>query len=95
MQDILTAERIMLLYSPSGAGKSSLLEAGLRPALAARDFSRVADDRVGIDQGVADNAVGANRYKVSAILSLEEGRTEGALPVGRLAGHLRPVPPGA
>ncbi len=86
MQDILTAERIMLLYSPSGAGKSSLLEAGLRPALAARDFRVLPTIRVGIDQGVADNEVGANRYKVSAILSLEEGRTEGALPVGRLTG---------
>jgi hypothetical protein len=86
IQDILTAERIMLLYSPSGAGKSSLLEAGLRPALAARDFRVLPTIRVGIVQDVADDEDGANRYKVSALLSLEEGRTEGALPVGRLTG---------
>jgi len=87
IQDILVAERIMLLYSPSGAGKSSLLEAGLRPELAARDFRVLPTIRVGIVLG-GDGAddVGANRYKVSALLSLEEGRTDGASPVGRLAG---------
>jgi ABC-type arginine transport system ATPase subunit len=31
--DLLIAERIVLLYSPSGAGKSSLILAALVPAL--------------------------------------------------------------
>ena len=31
--DLLIAERIVLLYSPSGAGKSSLIHAGLIPRL--------------------------------------------------------------
>lgn len=35
---LLIAERIVLLYSPSGAGKSSLLQAGLAPALANDNF---------------------------------------------------------
>jgi hypothetical protein len=29
LMDLLIAKRIVLLYSPSGAGKSSLLQAGL------------------------------------------------------------------
>ena len=33
LRDLLIARRIVLLYSPSGAGKSSLIEAGLRPRL--------------------------------------------------------------
>ena len=39
LRDQLIAGRIVLLYSPSGAGKSSLLEAGLRPELAGTDNS--------------------------------------------------------
>ena len=33
--DLVIAERIVLLYAPSGAGKSSLLHAGLIPRLRA------------------------------------------------------------
>jgi WD40 repeat protein len=36
--DLLTAERVVLLYSPSGAGKSSLLAAGLIPRLEEEHF---------------------------------------------------------
>lgn len=36
--DLLIAERIVLLYSPSGAGKTSLVRAGLIPRLAAEGF---------------------------------------------------------
>ena len=38
LRDAVVADRVVLLYSPSGAGKSSLLEAGLRPALEAKGF---------------------------------------------------------
>jgi len=34
LYDLLCSERIVLLYSPSGAGKSSLIQAGLIPRLA-------------------------------------------------------------
>jgi hypothetical protein len=36
--NLLIAERIVMLYSPSGAGKSSLLKAALIPALEKEDF---------------------------------------------------------
>src|SRR5258707_13324878 len=34
LRHFLVAERIVLLYSPSGAGKSSLIQAGVIPKLA-------------------------------------------------------------
>ena len=37
--DLLIAERIVLLHSPSGAGKSSLVQAGLIPLLAEEGFA--------------------------------------------------------
>ena len=36
--DLLIADRGMLVYSPSGAGKSSLLQAGLAPAMTKQRF---------------------------------------------------------
>jgi WD40 repeat protein len=59
---LLTAERIVLLYSPSGAGKSSLVNAGLRTKLE-DDFEIWGPTRVNAEPppGVA------NRYVWSAI----------------------------
>lgn len=75
LADTLIAERVVLLYSPSGAGKSSLIEAGLRPELEDQDFDVLPTIRVGHD--VPPSVAGAhvrNRYTMSALLSLEEGR---------------------
>ncbi len=36
--DLLIARRIVLLYSPSGAGKTSLIQAGLMPPLPGEGF---------------------------------------------------------
>ena len=55
----LIAERIVLLYSPSGAGKTSLLEAGLRPELERRDFVVLPTIRVSHEAPTSlDGAVG-------------------------------------
>ncbi len=72
---LLIAQRIVLLYSPSGAGKTSLLEAGLRPELepprlpsSSRPSASATRSRRALDGS------GRNRYVLSTLLSLEEGR---------------------
>ncbi len=75
LRDILLAQRIVLLYSPSGAGKSSLVEAGLRPLLATHGLTVLPTMRVGHEPPPAMSGVAPrNRYAISALLSLDEGR---------------------
>lgn len=75
LADVLIAERIVLFYSPSGAGKTSLLEAGLRPRLEQRDFEVLPTVRVGyVPPPSLHGAEVRNRYLLSTLLSLEEYR---------------------
>lgn len=67
--DRLIAERIVLLHSPSGAGKTSLIRAGLLPRLLDENFHVLPVMRV--NQQPANN-LKTNRYVYSAMLSLEE-----------------------
>ncbi len=67
--DLVIAERVVLLYAPSGAGKSSLLQAGLAPRLVAEEFVVRPVVRVGMP--LPDGVVG-NRFLLSVLLSLEE-----------------------
>lgn len=84
--DLLIAERIVLLYSPSGAGKTSLVQAGLVPALEAEGFRILPTMRVNAPLP-GDAAGGAtNRYTLSCLLALEEGRPQAEqLSVAQLA----------
>jgi WD40 repeat protein len=82
--DLLIAERIVLLYSPSGAGKTSLIQAALIPALQAEEFRVLPVVRV--SRGVADGVGLGNPYVLSALLSLEQDvPPEEAIPRERLA----------
>lgn len=73
--DTLLAQRMVLLYSPSGAGKSSLLEAALRPRLEQLQFRVLPTVRVGHESSPTfDSSSVRNRYMLSTLLSLEEGR---------------------
>jgi hypothetical protein len=58
----LVAARIVLLYAVSGAGKTSLLEAGLRPELERRDFAVLPTVRVGYGVSDVDRGRASNRY---------------------------------
>jgi hypothetical protein len=69
---LLVAERIVLLYSPSGAGKTSLIEAALVPSLAKQRFRVFPRIRVGLELSAP---AGVNRYDFSALNSLGEGRS--------------------
>src|SRR5688572_29886531 len=68
LADLLVAERIVLLHSPSGAGKSSLIEAALKPALVGRHFEALPSVRVG--WALAGVVGPSNRYVRSSLVSL-------------------------
>ncbi len=75
LRDVLIAERIVLLYSPSGAGKTSLIEAGLVPELEQEGFLVLPVIRVGAEPAPVDGtAPPVNRYVRSTLLSLQQGR---------------------
>lgn len=72
--NLIIAERIVLLHSPSGAGKSSLINAALIPALEEEKFRVLPVMRVNrvLPPTASANIKVANRYVFSALLSLEE-----------------------
>jgi WD40 repeat protein len=75
--NLIIAERIVLLYSPSGAGKSSLLTAALIPALEKQGFGVLGPARAGQEPTPAlEGKEGFNRYTYSLMVSLEEALPE-------------------
>ena len=88
--DLLIAERVVLLYSPSGAGKTSLIQAGLLPELIEEGFQALPVIRVSLEpppEQKAELPANYNRYVLSVLLSLEEGLPEDRqLPLTGLAG---------
>jgi hypothetical protein len=75
--DLLVAQRIVLFYSPSGAGKTSLIEAknGLRSLLVSDGFTVWPTIRVNRlpETTLADRVASGNRYVYSLLHSLEAG----------------------
>jgi WD40 repeat protein len=71
--DLLIAERITLLHSPSGAGKTSLVQAGLIPRLEREGFHVLPVTRVGLEPPPGlRSPLAPNRYLFSMLLSLEQ-----------------------
>lgn len=73
--DLLIAERVVLLHSPSGAGKTSLIQARLLSMLEDEGFEVLPVIRLTHDvpATLAQRKPPVNRYVLSALLSLEEG----------------------
>ncbi len=73
----LLSERLLLLYSPSGAGKTSLLQArgGLRDRMAGEGFLLLPIVRVSHAPDLAAK-VRVNRYLLSTLIALELARPE-------------------
>jgi WD40 repeat protein len=72
--DLLIAKRIVLLYSPSGAGKTSLIQAALIPDLKKAAFDVLPVIRLNHAPDPAPGTPRAgNRYLNSVLVSLEEG----------------------
>jgi WD40 repeat protein len=74
----LKANHTVLLYSPSGAGKTSLIHAGLIPGLAGQDYCILPTIRLNRqpEPGQLPNEASQNRYLLSALISLDEGLAE-------------------
>jgi hypothetical protein len=68
LADMLIAERIVLLHAPSGAGKTSLIQAGLTPLLEQRRFHPTAPLRVKTPPPEGTQV--RNRYAYSVALDL-------------------------
>lgn len=73
LRDLLLAERIVLFYSPSGAGKTSLVQAALLPRLKEDGFRVLPVMRVNLEPSSTTNGQVPNRYINSVLLYLEEG----------------------
>jgi WD40 repeat protein len=86
----LISQRIVLLHSPSGAGKTSLVQAGLIPRLREEGFHVLPVARVNLEPpaSTAGKAGGGfNRYIYSVLLSLGEGLPpDKQVPLEQLAG---------
>jgi WD40 repeat protein len=88
--DLLMAERIVLVYSPSGAGKTSLIQAALVPRLEEEGFRVLPIMRVRLETALpaGNGRIPPNRYVLSALLSLEEPLpAEQRMPLAALAGQ--------
>ena len=85
LANLLVGKRVVLLISPSGAGKTSLIQAALLPRLRSR---LDAFPTVRLDRAPEAEALGANRYVLSTLHSIEAGLPEEQrLPTEDLARH--------
>jgi len=85
--DLLIAERIVMLYSPSGAGKSSLLNASILPKMEENGFEVLPVTRLNHEPPTGvELSPEFNRYVFSLLTCMEEAvAVENRFPVNELA----------
>jgi WD40 repeat protein len=91
---LVTSNRVVLCYAPSGAGKTSLINAGLHPRLETDGFEVLPSTRVRglLPEGVDQTSI-ANIYIFNAVLSLaKETGSPDELAQSTLAAYLSTVP---
>ncbi len=88
LRNLLVAERIVALYSPSGAGKTSLVQAGLIPKMQESGFHVLPVIRVN-QPPIGANDGSTNRYLESALRSLDEHLSEAEQQTSDDIDHLR------
>lgn len=87
--NLLIAERVVVLYSPSGAGKTSLIQAALIPELRKKKFRILGPMRVGLGLSQEEfPSLGENRYLSSLLASLDYHPLAGQQIPQNLAGCL-------
>ncbi len=80
LASLVTAHRVVLIYAQSGAGKTSLLNAGLIPALRAEGFEVLPVARMrGLVREGSDVRETMNIYVVNTLMSWLEDRPESIL----------------
>lgn len=84
--NLVLAERIVLLYSPSGAGKSSLLAASLMPFLEKEGFQVLGPARVSGAPAQRSGGGVVNPYAASLIHYWEDARPKEVRPIDDLGG---------
>lgn len=84
--DLLIAERIVLMYSPSGAGKTSLIQASVIPAMKDEDFHVLPLVRPGLIESTRHGAPPGNPFVARVIRGCEEGRPADDEPLTDTAG---------
>jgi WD40 repeat protein len=69
--DLLIAERVVLVYSPSGAGKTSLIQAALIERLESEGFVVPSTIRLNAGPTLGNDGAAINRYVASALACLD------------------------
>ncbi|MBC8078541.1 MAG: ATP-binding protein, partial [Chloroflexales bacterium] len=70
--DLLIARRLVLLHAPSGAGKTSLIQAGIIPRLRAEGFTVRNTVRVNTAIPPEVAVLAPNRFLLATLLALDE-----------------------
>ncbi|MEF8722785.1 MAG: hypothetical protein V5B30_09380 [Candidatus Accumulibacter delftensis] len=84
--DLLIAERIVLLYSPSGAGKTSLIQAKVIVEMRAEDYQVLPVVRPGADVDTRQPQDMGNPFVARVVAACEDGKPDGEAPLSKVAG---------